>query len=141
MKKIFLVCMIALMCASLLLCACSKKSKTEDLWNNAMYLKDAEIGMGKTCIYAEVTAQDRTVTLKVNTDKKTLGDALTEHKLISGEKGPYGLYVKFVNGIEADYDKNACFWAVSKEGESLLTGVDSEKISDGTRYQFVYTAD
>ena len=86
-----------------------------------------------------VKAEEKVVTFKINTDKKTVGDALSEHKLISGEKSAYGLYVKFVNGIEADYNKTKSFWAFSKNGESMMTGVDGEEITDGSHYEFVYT--
>ena len=62
-----------------------------------------------------------------------------ENELVSGEQGAYGLYVKFINGIEADYDKDKSFWAFTKDGEQLLTGVDGEEISDGAHYELVYT--
>ena len=54
----------------------------------------------------------------VNTDKETVGDALLEQNLIEGEDGDYGLYVKTVNGITADYDPDLlgilCKWRVCK---------------------------
>ena len=68
-----------------------------------------------------------------------LGDALIEHNLISGENGPYGLYVKVVNGITADYDINQSYWSLSKDGEYLQTGVDVTEISDGEHYELTYT--
>ena len=48
---------------------------------------------------------------------------------------PYGLYVKFVNGIEADYDNDQTYWALYKSGEYMLTGVDTTVISDGEHYE------
>jgi len=87
----------------------------------------------------EVVALDKSVTLTIHSDKSALGDALIEHKLIEGEKGAYGLYVKKVNGITADYDENQCYWGLNKNGESVMTGVDGVVFEDGDHYEFVYT--
>ena len=43
------------------------------------------------------------------------------------------------NGIEADYDKDSSYWAFTKDGESLMTGVDGEKIEADARYELTYT--
>ena len=64
-----------------------------------------------------------------------------EHNIISGENGAYGLYVKTVNGILADYNITKSYWSINKDGEYMLTGVDSTKIEDGDVYEFVYTKD
>ena len=59
--------------------------------------------------------------------------------LIEGEDGPYGLYVKKVNGIVADYDVDQSYWAFNINGEYAMTGVDVTDIVDGDTYSFVYT--
>ncbi len=137
MKKA-LICTLLIIFACFNFTACNNKNES-DLWQDATYTKDTEIGNGSKTVYVEVVAQDKSVTFTINTDKEILGDALMEHKLISGEKGPYGLYVKFVNGIEADYDKTKSFWALTKNGESLVTGVDGEKIKNKSHYELIYT--
>jgi len=73
---------------------------------------------------------------EIHTDKETVGDALLELGLIAGEEGEYGLYVKTVNGITADYDKDGVYWAFYVNGEYALTGVDSTKITEGESYSF-----
>ncbi len=73
---------------------------------------------------------------KVFTDKATVGEALLELKLIEGEDGQYGLYVKKVNAISADYDKDGSYWAFYIDGEYAMTGVDMTDIVDGTSYSF-----
>ena len=83
----------------------------------------------------EVKAQGQSVTFTIHTDKATLGEALFEHGLIVGEEGPYGLYVKFVNGIEADYDKDQTYWALYKNGVYMMSGVDTTNIADGEHYE------
>lgn len=56
--------------------------------------------------------------------------------LIAGEESEYGLYVKTVNGITADYDKDGVYWAFYINGEYAQTGVDSTKIAEGESYSF-----
>ncbi|MBR6523706.1 MAG: DUF4430 domain-containing protein [Clostridia bacterium] len=129
--------LIAALC--LPLNACREKSVEEPLWENASYTEDAEFGSGSKTVYVEVKAEDKSVTFKINTDKEILGEALLEHNLIAGEKGPYGLYVKVVNGITADYDINQSYWAFNKNGESMQTGVDGAGISGGEHFELVYT--
>lgn len=72
----------------------------------------------------------------VTTFKTIVGDALMEEGLIEGEEGPYGLYVKKVNGILADYDKTQTYWAFYIDGKYATTGVDVTTITDGAVYGF-----
>ena len=58
---------------------------------------------------------------------------------VSGENGPYGLYIKTVDGITADYDSDGAYWAMYKDGEYLMTGAKDTKIAEGERYELVYT--
>ena len=110
----------------------------EGVWSTAVFTEDIELGTGKTAVEVEVKAEDNAVTFTLHTDKTTLGAALTEQHLIAGEQSEYGLYVKVVNGITADYDKDGHYWALSKNGEALLTGVDTTEIKDGEHYELVY---
>ncbi len=119
--------------------SCANTVDKTGLWEKATYLKDETFGKGGKSIQVEVVAEDQSVTFTINTDKETLGEALLEHNLVSGENGAYGLYIKTVNGILADYDIDQSYWALNKNGEALTTGADGEKISDGGHYEFVYT--
>ena len=73
---------------------------------------------------------------KVFTDKTTVGEARIDVKLIEGEDGQYGLYVKKVNGITADYDVDNTYWAFYVNGEYAMTGVDLTDITEGSSYSF-----
>lgn len=134
-----IICIVLTIVMCFGLSACVQKDAEINLWDNAVYKEDTELGNGEKQIIVEFEAEDKSVTFKINTDKNTLGEALLENNLISGEKGPYGLYVKFVNGIEADYNKTKSFWSFYKNGESMMTGVDGEEISNGNHYEIVYT--
>ena len=120
------------------LVSCNTAEST-NVWENATYLQDKEFGSGAKTAIVEVKAEDQLVTFTVKTDKETVGEALLEHGLIAGEQGPYGLYVKSVNGITADYDVNQAYWAFYINGEFAMTGVDQTKIAEGETYQLVYT--
>lgn len=120
--------------------ACGKK-KTSDavLWETALYQTDTEMGEGEKTLSVTVKAGEKSVTFTVHTNQKTVGSALQEQNLVTGEQGPYGLYVKSVNGIPADYDADQTYWAFSIDGETAVTGVDSTEITEGTEYQLVRT--
>ncbi len=94
-------------------------------------------GTGKTVFTFEVTDQNNTFTqFEIHTDKTIVGEALQELELISGEEGPYGLYVKTVNGITLDYEKDGYYWGFYENGEYAAKGVDQTTIDTGTIYMF-----
>ena len=72
----------------------------------------------------------------IATDKTYVGEALIDEGLIEGEEGPYGLYVKTVNGQTLDYDTDGMYWSFYVDGEYGLTGVDMTEIVPGTTYMF-----
>ena len=109
------------------------------VWEDAEYLEDMEFGNGSKTITLEVKAEGQTVTFTVRTDKETVGEALMEHGLIDGEDSQYGLYVKKVNGIVADYDVDKYYWAFYVDGESSMTGVDMTEIEEGAVYRLERT--
>lgn len=95
------------------------------------------LGDGSTSFDFSVTDQEGNATqFEIHTDKATVGEALLELNLIAGDDGEYGLYVKTVNGITADYDKDGKYWAFYVDGEYATTGVDSTQITDGASYAF-----
>lgn len=95
------------------------------------------LGEGSIIFPFTVVDQDGNETpFEIHTDKETVGDALTELELISGDEGDYGLYVKTVNGITVDYDTDGKYWAFYINGEYASTGVDSTPIVEGESYSF-----
>ena len=111
----------------------------EGLWETAKYTEDTEVGEGAVTVKVKVIADTKEITITVHTDKENLGAALLEYDLVSGDESQYGLYIKSVNGIQADYDKDQAWWAISKDGEMLMTGADSTPIADGENYELTYT--
>ena len=119
------------------LVSCDTVEKT-GVWENATYRKDTELGSGAQTVVVEVKAEDQQVTFTIKTDKDTVGAALLEHGLIAGEEGAYGLYIKQVNGITADYDVDQTYWSFYINGEYAMTGVDTTEITEGATYRLEY---
>ena len=96
-----------------------------------------QLGEGSTKFtFTVVDKEGNETQFEIHTDKETVGEALTELGLIAGEESSYGLYVKTVNGITADYDKDGAYWAFYVNGEYAQTGVDSTMITEGDNYSF-----
>lgn len=95
------------------------------------------LGEGSTKFTFTVVDKDGTETqFEIHTDKETVGEALLELSLIEGDESEYGLYVKTVGGITADYDKDGVYWAFYINGEYAPTGVDSTPVTEGENYSF-----
>ena len=137
LRSLTTIVIFAILC--LALAGCGNNKPEPQPWESAAYTEDAEFGQGSKTIEVAVMVEDKTVTFTLKTDKDNLEEALTEHNLISGKKGPYGMYVKVVNGITADYDIDRTYWSLTKNGAAMLTGVTDTKISDGEHYELTYT--
>ena len=120
-------------------CITACKEEATGLWANARYTENTTLGEGAKTVTVEVTAEEKTVVFTVKTDADTVGAALLEHELIAGEEGAYGLYVKTVNGMLADYDVDQTYWSFLIAGETAMTGVDQTEITEGTVYALVRT--
>mgnify|MGYP002766368778 FL=1 len=95
------------------------------------------LGEGQTEFYFTVVdATGDETKFEIHTDKENVGEALQEYDLIAGDESDYGLYVKTVNGITADYDKDQTYWAFYINGEYASTGVDSTPVTAGDTYSF-----
>ena len=108
------------------LSACGKKQDKEE--------EPAVNAVSFTFIVVDNEGNEKTFNLK--SAEKTVGDALLNEGLISGEEGQYGLYVKVVDGIEADFDKDGTSWAFYIGDEYAMTGVDATELKEGGTYTF-----
>lgn len=130
-----ILCMVLIAAVALFATACGGDDQTDT--ETPTVEKENVIGKGETMFYFVVVDSDKKETsYQVYTDKKTVGEALLEHELIDGEDGPYGLYVKTVNGETVDFDKDGKYWAFYVNGEYATTGVEKTEIKDGDKYSF-----
>ena len=94
------------------------------------------IGEGSKTFAAQIVNLDGSeISFTVKTDKTIVGEALQELGVLKGEEGPYGLYIKMVNGIPLDYEKDGAYWAFYVDGAYAMTGVDETQIVETSVYQ------
>ena len=123
---------------SLVSCDYFIRRELPEIWQDAVYVKDTELGTGNKTFTFVVQVEENTVTFTIHTDAETVGEALLDLGLIEGENCTWGLYVKKVNGMTADYDIDQTYWAFYENGE-YGSGVDLTKVNDGYTYSFVRT--
>ena len=98
-----------------------------------------EAQTGAKTITVDIVMPDGTTdTVTIQTDAEYLRGALEQEKLVEGEDGPYGLFVKTVNGYTVDDSKQE-WWCFTKGGEALFTGVDDTPIADGDKFEITMT--
>lgn len=133
MKRFLALFLSALMLLSLVGCG----GNAGQTAGNKVIEDGATIGEGDKSFVTEVVDADgNTVKFTVQTNEKTVGEALQKLGVIDGEEGDYGLYIKTVNGTTADYNKDGVYWAFYVDGEYAMTGADMTDVVDGTVYTF-----
>ena len=134
------LCVMLIVAMAFTAMGCNTNTSADDTQTTTVAEADANttiLGEGQTTFGFVVVDKDGNETrFEIHTDKETVGDALLELELISGEVGDYGLYVKTVNGITADYDVDQTYWAFYINGEYAMSGVDSTTIENDAVYSF-----
>lgn len=99
----------------------------------------------------EATQGSKTITVTVihsdgnekvftyHTDAEFLGEVILSEGLVVGEDGPYGLYIKEVDGESAVYEVDGAYWSLLIGTEYAMTGADTTPIADGDAFTLVYT--
>lgn len=133
-----ILCVVLIAATALFTSGCSDKNTYEPPKEITTLSEGvSELGEGEKSFTFTITDADGNETeLTVNTDKTIVGEALQELGLLAGEEGPYGLYVKTVNGITYDYDADGKYWAFYINGEYAATGVDITEIENCATYSF-----
>lgn len=141
-NKILSLVMLLALIAGLALSMTSCGKNTEDGDNSSITASTSsivkqELGQGNVKFDFIVADKNGNETyFLISTDEKTLADALLKLNLIEGEESQYGLFVKKVNGITADYDIDQTYWALLVDGEYSNVGADSVNVENGKTYKF-----
>lgn len=90
----------------------------------------------KSFTFVVVDADGKETSFEITTKKATVGEALLAEGLIAGDDDQYGLYVKTVNGITLDFEKDGMYWAFYVNDQYATAGVDTTEIVDGETYSF-----
>ena len=134
MKKIVSsVSVVALLLLCLLSAGCQAEPVATGIWADATYTEDTTLGEGATALTVVVSAEDKEITFTVNTDKTTVGAALSEVGLIAGADGMYTV----VNGMTADYNIDQTYWAFYENDAYAMAGMDDTAITAGVVYKLV----
>lgn len=140
-KKLqFSVCIVLIAAMALFASGCGGNTNidTPPSGGNGISQADAAVlGEGAVMFRFSVVDTNGTETeYEIHTDKTTVGEALLELGLIAGDPGDFGLYVKTVDGVTLDYDKDGLYWAFYENGVYAAKGVDSTEITEGAAYTF-----
>lgn len=143
-NRIVVVSVALLLCVATLLCGCAKKEVLPTIWESATYTTDKTVGEGAKTVSLYVTAAEKTIILTVKTDAANLGEALLALGIVAGDESQYGLYVKTVNGMTADFDVDQTWWCFNKVAsdgtrEMMSVGVDGAEISGGESFELALT--
>lgn len=147
-KKLISLLLVMMLTVAMALTGCGDKKDSESTkaTQSAANTQDPQsthavddnvLGEGNTKFDLVVVDKDgNESSFVIKTDKKTVGEALVELGIVEGEEGAYGLYIKKVNGITADFDQDKTYWAFYIDGEYAMTGADKTDIKEGTTYTF-----
>lgn len=133
-KKLF-SCILSVLLIAALTCT-TGCSDNKELSNNSNTNETTPIilGEGETTFYFDVYVDDTITKYEIHTNQTVVGDALFELNLIEGENGPYGLFIKKVNDIEADFDEDKTYWAFYINDKYAMNGVDTTDIVENEVY-------
>ena len=132
MKKIVSLILCAILMVSLIACGGAPAETTP----STTVTDGQTVGEGaKSFPLTIVDKEGNAISITVNTDKETVGEALTELGIVEGTMGEYGLYVTHVNGIPAIWEEDGYYWSFYINDEYAMTGVDQTPIAEGESYK------
>ena len=132
-----LLCMMLIVAMAFSTTGCNEKNDDNSQTTQNTTKELTVLGQGEISFpFTVVDKEGNETPFEIHTDKTMVGEALLELNLIAGEEGAYGLYVKTVNGITADYDVDKTYWAFYINDEYAMSGVDTTEITTGNTYSF-----
>ena len=131
--KLFRISVLIALCAvtALFVLSCGK----EEAKTGADTPAAGEITITVEVINSAGEHTDHTIT----TSATKLADALLEAGFVEGPIEEYGLYITTVDGETADWNTDQSYWALSQNGEYLMTGASDTEIHDGDHFELTYT--
>lgn len=146
-SKVVKLSVILVLIAAMALCMVSCDGNTDAQTTDSVSTTEAPADSGSegpevhkyTITVTVIDDKGESEEFEVKTNCENLADALLEAKIVEGETGDYGLYIKYANGIRADYELDGAYWSLSKGGEMLMTGASDTPIADGDKFELTYT--
>ncbi|MDD6342164.1 MAG: DUF4430 domain-containing protein [Eubacteriales bacterium] len=131
-KKALSVLMALVICLGIV-CACSPKTE------NTPSTTEQTTEIAKVTFVFAVTGKDGKVKeYTVSTSEKYLADALIAEGILNADEKASGLYTS-IDGVVASWDDDNAWWMITKDGEMTSKGMNELPVSEGDRYEAVYT--
>ncbi len=135
MKKIIISAIVLILAMSFVFCGCAKKD-IETTTPEDVSVNLGDDGYEKSFVFEVVDKDGNKKQTTIETNGQYVGKVLQELERIKGEQGEFGIYIKEVDGIVADYDVDGTYWAFYIDDVLSMTGADQVEIVDGAVYSF-----
>ncbi|MBQ7838090.1 MAG: DUF4430 domain-containing protein [Clostridia bacterium] len=139
MKKTLISAIAIVLSLAFVFCGCTTNNggtETTTSTTEVVSVNPGDDGYQKSFTFEVVDKDGNKKQTEILTNGKYVGKVLQELEYIKGEQGDYGIYIKEVDGIVADYDVDGTYWAFYVDGEMSMTGADQVEIVDGSVYSF-----
>lgn len=136
MKKLLIILLAFTLVFTAVMCGCTGNETPEAPETEIESINEADNGYEMSFVFEVVDKDGKTTQTTIETNGGYVGEVLQQLGYIEGEEGPYGLYIKKVNGITADYDVDGTYWAFYVDGEMSMKGADQVEIFNGSTYSF-----
>ncbi len=135
LKRILSLALCFVLIAALALTGCTSDAPETTLPSAESPQAPTVLGEGSKVFPCTVVDPEGVETVyEIHTDCEMVGEALQALGILEGEEGPYGLFIKAVNGVALDYNTDGMYWSFYINGEYALTGVDQTPITEGESY-------
>ncbi len=135
-KKIIIAIIVFILAFLSVMLGCANEKDIETTTTEVVSVNPGDDGYQKSFTFEVVDKDENKKQTEILTNGQYVGKVLQELGYIKGEQGEFGIYIKEVNGIIADYDVDGTYWAFYVNGEMSMKGADQVEIVDGATYSF-----
>ena len=136
MKKLIIAVLVFVLAFSSVMIGCTSENDAQTTTTEVASINSEDNGYEKSFVFEVVDKDGNKQQTTIETNGQYVGKVLQELELIKGEQGEFGIYIKEVNGIVADYDIDGTYWAFYVDDVMSMTGADQVEIVDGATYSF-----
>ena len=136
MRKLIAALFVLVLAFTAVMCGCGGKEIPDVPETLDQSAEIGDDGYEMSFVFEVVDKDGKATQTTIHTNGGYVGEVLQELGYLEGEEGPYGIYIKKVNGITADYDIDGTYWAFYVDGALSMTGADQVEIVDGATYSF-----
>ncbi len=136
MKKLLVAILVFILVFTVVMFGCAGKETPEVPETEIESINESDNGYEKSFMFEVIDKDGNKTQTTIETNGGYVGEVLQQLGYLEGEEGPYGLYIKKVKGITADYDVDGTYWAFYVDGEMSMKGADQVEIIDGVTYSF-----